>query len=112
MIKKFGESYGELNLNVEEAIDFGEYAKSQVQPYLDAKVAIPITLANYFARNYYRMNEGNDAEKKADFDVRELQSLFKLLKVAIQAPEDDNPLSSNDTKRHTLFAIIDLMVEA
>ena len=68
------------------------------------------------ARNYYRMNEGDDSEKSADKfgDIEKLHNLFALLKSASTQEEIDevDPIASHDCKKVTVFAIIDLLISA
>ena len=53
-----------------------------MQTYLDAKVSLPAQMKSTIARNYYRMNEGDDVDKPTDKfgDVEKLRDLLVLIK--------------------------------
>ena len=99
-----------------DRMTFYEISAEHVQIYIDASVAIPCQMKTTIARNYYRMNEGDDSEKNADKfgDIEKLHNLFALLKSASTQEEIDeaDPIASGDCRKVTVFAIIDLLISA
>lgn len=61
-----------------EGKSFYEIQQMLAAIYISAQVPIPSQMKTTVARNYYRMNEGDDSEKTADkfADIEKLANLF------------------------------------
>ena len=92
---------------------FYSLSAKMAETYMDAGVPITTQMKTTIARNYYRMNEGDDADKAEDKfgEIDKLHNLFKVLKQASHEPDAD-PIKSQDLKNVTIFSIIDLLIEA